>query len=94
MLQTLVDRCLELRWQREENRRHVQRLEQELAAARAFQQGLLPSPEALVTGLAIDCRYTPAPSSVATCTTMLRPRSDERRCSSPTSPVTARRRRC
>ena len=42
VLQTLVERCLELRWRREENRRHVDRLERELGEARAFQQGLLP----------------------------------------------------
>jgi sigma-B regulation protein RsbU (phosphoserine phosphatase) len=59
VLKTLVDRCLELRWQREENRRHVQRLESELFAARAFQQGLLPPPEAVADGLAIRCRYVP-----------------------------------
>ncbi len=59
VLKTLVDRCLDLRWHRAENRRHVQRLEAELADARAFQQGLLPSPEALVNGLEIHCRYTP-----------------------------------
>jgi sigma-B regulation protein RsbU (phosphoserine phosphatase) len=59
VLKTLVDRCLDLRWHRAENRRHVQRLEAELADARAFQQGLLPSPEALVNGLEVHCRYTP-----------------------------------
>src|SRR4029450_5796041 len=59
VLKTLVDRCLDLRWHRAENRRHVQRLEAELADARAFQQGLLPSPEALINGLEVHCRYTP-----------------------------------
>ena len=42
VLQTLVERCLELRWRRVESRHHVERLERELADARAFQQGLLP----------------------------------------------------
>jgi sigma-B regulation protein RsbU (phosphoserine phosphatase) len=57
VLQTLVDRCLELRWRREENRRNVHRLERELAEARAFQQGLLPAPEMEIDRLAISSRY-------------------------------------
>jgi sigma-B regulation protein RsbU (phosphoserine phosphatase) len=59
VLKTLVDRCLDLRWHREENRRHVQRLEAELSDARAFQQGLLPDAEATVGGIDVCCRYTP-----------------------------------
>lgn len=59
VLQTLVDRCLELRWRREENRRHVHRLERELAEARAFQQGLLPSGDFTTDRIAICCRYLP-----------------------------------
>jgi phosphoserine phosphatase RsbU/P len=59
VLKTLVDRCLELRWHREEVRRHVHRIETELADARAFQQGLLPEREATIGGLAICCRYSP-----------------------------------
>ncbi|HXW06987.1 MAG TPA: SpoIIE family protein phosphatase [Vicinamibacterales bacterium] len=57
VLQTLVDRCLELRWRREENRRHVHRLETELAEARAFQQGLLPVRDVVTDEVAISCRY-------------------------------------
>jgi serine phosphatase RsbU (regulator of sigma subunit) len=57
VLQTLVDRCLELRWRREENRRNVHRLERELAEARAFQQGLLPAPDMDIDRLAISSRY-------------------------------------
>jgi phosphoserine phosphatase RsbU/P len=57
VLQTLVERCLELRGRREESRRHVQRLERELGDARAFQQGLLPAAEAVVDRLAISTRY-------------------------------------
>jgi sigma-B regulation protein RsbU (phosphoserine phosphatase) len=60
VLKTLVDRCLELRRGREENRRHVQRLEMELEEARAFQQSLLPDREAVVNRLAICCRYAPS----------------------------------
>ena len=42
VLKTLVERCVELRWRRAENSRHLKRLETEMAEARAFQQGLLP----------------------------------------------------
>ncbi len=59
VLKTLVDRCLDLRWHREENRRHVQRLEAELSHARAFQRGLLPDAEARIGGVDVCCRYTP-----------------------------------
>jgi len=59
VLKTLVERCVELRWSREENRRHLKRLETEMAEARAFQQSLLPPREAVVNRLAISCRYTP-----------------------------------
>jgi sigma-B regulation protein RsbU (phosphoserine phosphatase) len=57
VLQTLVDRCLELRWRREQNRRHVHRLENELGEARAFQQGLLPVQDFVTEEVAISCRY-------------------------------------
>jgi sigma-B regulation protein RsbU (phosphoserine phosphatase) len=57
VLQTLVERCLELRWRRDENRRHVHRLERELGDARAFQQGLLPAADKIIDQLAISCRY-------------------------------------
>jgi sigma-B regulation protein RsbU (phosphoserine phosphatase) len=59
VLRTLVERCLELRWHREANRRHVHRLEAELADARAFQRGLLPAGETTIGRLAVCCRYTP-----------------------------------
>jgi phosphoserine phosphatase RsbU/P len=59
VLQALVDRCLELRWRREENRRHVSRLERELAEARTFQRGLLPQPDVVTEHVAINCRYAP-----------------------------------
>lgn len=59
VLRTLVERCLELRRHREENRRHLLRLETELAEARVFQQGLLPAGDAIIGGLEICCRYTP-----------------------------------
>jgi len=59
VLRTLVERCVELRWRREEHRQNLKRLETEMAEARAFQQSLLPLPEALVGRVAICCRYTP-----------------------------------
>jgi sigma-B regulation protein RsbU (phosphoserine phosphatase) len=59
VLETLVDRCLDLRRLAEENRGHVRRLESELGAARAFQQSLLPPPAARFGTLAIDARYRP-----------------------------------
>ena len=59
VLQTLVDRCLELRWRRLESRQHVARLEKELAEARAFQQGLLPVRDMAIDRLAVSCRYAP-----------------------------------
>jgi sigma-B regulation protein RsbU (phosphoserine phosphatase) len=59
VLKTLVERCLELQWRREQHRRHLQRLETEMAAARAFQQSLVPDSQAVVNGLSIHCRYTP-----------------------------------
>jgi phosphoserine phosphatase RsbU/P len=60
VLRTLVDRCLELRWRREEHRLNLERLETEMAEARAFQQSLLPDRETIVNGVAVCCRYTPS----------------------------------
>jgi sigma-B regulation protein RsbU (phosphoserine phosphatase) len=60
VLRTLVERCVELRWRREEHRQNLKRLEAELAQARAFQQSLLPDREAVVNRVAICCRYTPS----------------------------------
>ena len=59
VLWALVERCLELRWRREDHQRNLHRLETEMAEARAFQQSLLPEQEAVVNGLSICCRYTP-----------------------------------
>lgn len=60
VLRTLVERCLELRWRREEHRLNLQRLEKEMAEARAFQQSLLPDRETIVNRVAVCCRYTPS----------------------------------
>lgn len=59
VLLTLVERCLELRWRREEHRRHLRRLETELGEARAFQQGLLPAGHFASPHIAMECRYLP-----------------------------------
>jgi sigma-B regulation protein RsbU (phosphoserine phosphatase) len=59
VLRTLVERCIELRWRREDHRQNLKRLETEMAEARAFQQSLLPNREAIVNGVAVHCRYTP-----------------------------------
>ena len=59
VLRTLVERCLELRWRREEHRLNLQRLEKEMAEARAFQQSLLPDRNTIVNRVAVCCRYTP-----------------------------------
>jgi phosphoserine phosphatase RsbU/P len=59
VLRTLVERCIELRWRREEHRQNLKRLETEMAEARAFQQSLLPASEASENRVAICCRYTP-----------------------------------
>jgi phosphoserine phosphatase RsbU/P len=60
VLRTLVERCLELRWRREEHRLNLKRLETEMAEARAFQQSLLPDREKIVNRVAVCCRYTPS----------------------------------
>ena len=59
VLRTLVERCVELRRRREDHRQNLQRLETEMAEARAFQQSLLPARETLVNRVAVCCRYTP-----------------------------------
>jgi DNA-binding NtrC family response regulator len=40
VLRTLVERCIELRWRREDHRQNLKRLETEMAEALAFQQSL------------------------------------------------------
>src|SRR5688572_25463914 len=60
VLSTLVERCLELRWRREAHRLNLERLETEMAEARAFQQSLLPGREKTLNRVAVCCRYTPS----------------------------------
>jgi phosphoserine phosphatase RsbU/P len=60
VLRTLVERCVELRWRREDHRRNLKRLETEMAEARAFQQSLLPAREMLMNRVLVCCRYTPS----------------------------------
>jgi len=59
VLRTLVERCLELRWRREDHRQNLKRLETEMAEARAFQQSLLPERERIVNRVSVCCRYSP-----------------------------------
>jgi sigma-B regulation protein RsbU (phosphoserine phosphatase) len=59
VLRTLVERCVELRWRREDHRQTLKRLETDMAEARAFQQSLLPPRDAVVNRVAVSCRYTP-----------------------------------
>lgn len=59
VLLTLVERCCELRRLAAENRRHLARLEEELADARAFQLGMLPPPRAELSGVSIAAAYRP-----------------------------------
>jgi sigma-B regulation protein RsbU (phosphoserine phosphatase) len=59
VLRTLVERCVELHWRREDHRQNLKRLETEMAEARAFQQSLLPNRESVVNGVSVCCRYTP-----------------------------------
>ena len=59
VLRTLVERCVELRWRREDHRQTLKRLETEIAEARAFQQSLLPARERVLNRVSVSCRYTP-----------------------------------
>jgi sigma-B regulation protein RsbU (phosphoserine phosphatase) len=59
VLHTLVGRCLELRSLERENKRHLARLERELASARAFQQSLLPPETGRAGRIAVAARYAP-----------------------------------
>ena len=59
VLRTLVERCIELRWRREDHRQNLKRLETEMAEARAFQQSLLPERENIVNGMRVCARYSP-----------------------------------
>ena len=59
VLRTLVERCVELRWRREDHRQNLKRLETEIAEARAFQQSLLPERERVLNQVSICCRYIP-----------------------------------
>jgi sigma-B regulation protein RsbU (phosphoserine phosphatase) len=59
VLRTLVERCVELRWRREDHRQNLKRLETEIAEARAFQQSLLPERERVLNQVSVCCRYIP-----------------------------------
>ncbi len=59
VLLTLVERCMDLRRLDAENRAHVTRIEQEIDAARVFQQSLLPELTADEDGLEVAIHYEP-----------------------------------
>ena len=59
VLLTLVERCLELKRLDQENKKHVLRIEKELAEARAFQQALLPPRDAELGGIKVFARCIP-----------------------------------
>jgi sigma-B regulation protein RsbU (phosphoserine phosphatase) len=59
VLITLVERCLDVRRLAAENAAHLQRLENEMAAARAFQVGLLPPESGRLQRLSIATRVRP-----------------------------------
>jgi sigma-B regulation protein RsbU (phosphoserine phosphatase) len=59
VLLTLVERCLELKRLDHENRKHSQRMEKELAEARAFQQSMLPAERGKVGGISVFARCIP-----------------------------------
>jgi sigma-B regulation protein RsbU (phosphoserine phosphatase) len=59
VLRTLVERCLEQRRLTQENRRHLERLENVLTEARAFQASLLPGPRSRVGSVDVAARFVP-----------------------------------
>ncbi|MBD3334525.1 MAG: SpoIIE family protein phosphatase [Candidatus Eisenbacteria bacterium] len=59
VLLALVARCLELQRLDDSNRRHTRHLEEQLAAARAFQQSMLPARTALLEGFSISADHSP-----------------------------------
>jgi phosphoserine phosphatase RsbU/P len=59
VLLTLVERCFELKRLDEENKKHLTRIEKELAEARAFQQALLPPLQAEPGGIKVFARCVP-----------------------------------
>jgi sigma-B regulation protein RsbU (phosphoserine phosphatase) len=59
VLLTLVAKCLHLKRLDLQNRKHLERIEKELAEARAFQQALLPPQQAHLGGISVFARYLP-----------------------------------
>ena len=59
VLLSLVQRCFQLRRLNAENRKHLQRIEKELAEARAFQQSLLPPEQGRIGGVSVFAQYIP-----------------------------------
>jgi sigma-B regulation protein RsbU (phosphoserine phosphatase) len=59
VLLTLIERCLELRRSNIQNRNYLQRIESELAEARAFQKSLLPAEHGRVGRVSISAQCVP-----------------------------------
>lgn len=59
LLITIVERCLELRRLSRENAGYVSRLERHLAAARSFQQSMLPGETFQAENVSVAARYRP-----------------------------------
>jgi phosphoserine phosphatase RsbU/P len=59
VLLSLVERCLELKRLNTENRKYLQRIERELAEARAFQQSLLPPRQGKAGRISVFAQYVP-----------------------------------
>lgn len=59
VLHTLVERCVQVRRLREENRRHTERMERDLRLARTFQHSLLPGEALSVGAWRLAGRYAP-----------------------------------
>lgn len=59
VLLSLVERCLELKRLERSNQQHLQRMEKELADARAFQQSTLPPAAARLGSISVFAHYVP-----------------------------------
>lgn len=60
VLRTLVQRCLELRFLEDANRKHLAHLESQLSEARAFQETMLPEKSAQLEGFEIHAAHQPS----------------------------------
>src|SRR5262249_14836507 len=59
VLLTLVERCFDRKRLNDENRKHLERIQKELAEARAFQQSLLPPERCQLGRVSVFAQYVP-----------------------------------